>query len=80
MKNIGALLTVFTLFMTQPTSAELHNPDEVQVYIVPMIDFPEPAAAQLSKILSDDMKIWVKSSVRLGDLEAVTLPGTRQLS
>lgn len=80
MKNIVALLAVFILFMTQSANAELYDPDEVQVYIVPMIDFPEPAAAQLSKILSDDMKIWVKSSVRLGDLEAATLPGTRQLS
>ncbi len=55
------------------------NPDEVDVYIVPMDDFPLGGANQIAKIMSDDMNLWVKSSVRLGNLHSSKLPGTNQL-
>lgn len=55
------------------------NPDEVDVYIVPMDDFPLEGANQIAKLMSDDMNLWVKPSVRLGALRSSKLPGTNQL-
>ena len=55
------------------------NPDEMDVYLVPMADFPEDLAASFARIISDDMKLWVKASVRMGDLNSLKLAGTNQL-
>lgn len=78
MKNIVGIL-LFFLFMPFDARGQIHNPDVVQVYLVPMSDFPEDAAAHLAKALSKDLNVWVKSTVRIGDMEPDQLPGTRQL-
>lgn len=56
-----------------------NHPDEVDVYLVPMDNFPEEAAAKMANFMAKDMKLWVKASVRLGDLNTAKLPGTHQL-
>ncbi len=55
------------------------NPDAVDVFIVPMDDFPEDKAAEIANLMTEDMHLWVKPSVRLGNLYANKLPGTNQL-
>lgn len=55
------------------------NPDIVDIYIVPMDDFPEDKAAEIANLMTEDMHLWVKSSVKLGNLYANKLPGTNQL-
>lgn len=59
--------------------AEEKSLDTVDVYIVPMEDFPEVAAVNIAKELSKELKTWVKSTVRFGDLKVSLLPGTNQL-
>ena len=55
------------------------HPDFVDVYIVPMDDFPEDKAAEIATLMTDDMQLWVKSTLRLGKLYVNKLPGTNQL-
>lgn len=72
-------ITIVLLASPLCMSADLHNPDHVQVYIVPMSDFPEEMAVKLARVLSEDMGFWVKSSLRLGNLGIAVMPGTFQL-
>lgn len=51
-----------------------------RVYIVPMNDFPEQLAADVARVLTDELKIPVRSTLRLGDLNLRPIPGTSQLS
>lgn len=75
---ILALLLILTASAT-PAQAQEVGPDTVAVYLVPMDDFPEAVAAKLARQLSDDMKLWVKATVRMGKLDIQRLPGTNQL-
>lgn len=61
-------ITIVLLASPFYAKTELHNPDHVQVYIVPMSDFPEDMEGKLARALSEDMCFWVKSSLRLGNL------------
>jgi predicted Zn-dependent protease len=72
------LLLSFMLFY-MPSHGAASHPDTVDVYIVPMDDFPEDKAAEIANLMAEDMRLWVKSSVRLGNLYANKLPGTNQL-
>ena len=72
---IIALSFVFSL----SARAALYDPDHVQVYLVPLSDFPEPLSVQLAKVLSEDLGFWVKSSLRIGKLGVEHMPGTNQL-
>jgi len=70
----------FLLISSVSCAIELkNNPDEVDVYVVPMDDFPEDIAASVANFMAEDMKLWVKASVKLGDLHANKLVGTNQL-
>jgi predicted Zn-dependent protease len=62
-------------------SAEIfkENPDSIDVYIVPMDDFPEEIAGSISKFMSEEMHVWAKSSLKLGALDVNRMPGTNQL-
>ncbi len=75
MRNLFLMLVL--IFSVPSHSAA--NPDIVDVYVVPMDDFPEDKAAEIANVMADDMQLWVKSSVRLGNLYASKLPGTNQL-
>ncbi|HQN65004.1 MAG TPA: hypothetical protein PLR90_02555 [Methylophilus sp.] len=72
------LLLIIALLLSS-ISYGVSNPDFVDVYIVPMDDFPEDKAAEIATLMSEDMQLWVKSSVRLGNLYVNKLPGTNQL-
>lgn len=54
--------------------------DTVDVYLVPMEDFPEAGAAAIARTMSGDMKLWVKGTLAMGALDVATLPGTNQLA
>jgi hypothetical protein len=72
---LSAMLCCFS-----PAALALEKgPDTVDIYIVPMDDFPEAVAASAAKFMSDDMKVWAKGTLRLGDLGVQKLPGTNQL-
>ena len=78
--NKFLMVFVFTLLnICSIAQAQEKSLDTVDVYIVPMEDFPESVAANFAKQLSTDLGTWVKSTVRLGDLKVSKLPGTNQL-
>ncbi|MGH8493314.1 MAG: hypothetical protein ACRERR_09455 [Moraxellaceae bacterium] len=77
MRIFLALLIMLTA-CASPARAQEASPDTVAVYLVPMEDFPEAVAAKLARQLSDDMKLWVKATVRMGKLDVLKLPGTNQ--
>ncbi len=68
------LLLITPISHSQPSTL-----DQVDIYIVPMDDFPESAASAIAKFMTQDMHIWAKSSLRLGTMDIATLPGTNQL-
>jgi predicted Zn-dependent protease len=53
--------------------------DAVSVYLVPLADFPEELAAALAVVMSRDMGLRVKASMRLPPLAVATRPGSDQL-
>lgn len=79
MKKIMVFICAFLCQMPPLVSAQENGLDTVNVYLVPMEDFPEDAAVAFAKSLSKEMNARVKSSLRLGDLDALQLPGTNQL-
>ena len=78
MKTIMAVFLLM-LALIQPALGAEASLDTVDVYIVPLQDFPEQAAAKIAQSMSDDMKLWVKATMRIGDLGIAKLPGTNQL-
>lgn len=54
--------------------------DTVDVYMIPLEDFPEDISSTIANFMSDDMKLWAKATLRLGALNAASLPGTHQLN
>lgn len=54
------------------------NPDIVQVYLVPLNDFPQDLASAMARDLQRNMKLWVKASLALPPLPIPILPGSNQ--
>lgn len=51
-------------------------PGAVDVYLVPLENFPEDTAKEVAQALSAELKLAVRSAPALGPLEVETLPGT----
>lgn len=79
MKRLLPLLGLALSFVLPAAQATEAGPDKVAIYIVPMEDFPEPVATALATFMAEDMKVWAKSSLRMGHLKVGKLPGTNQL-
>jgi len=75
---LGALIGGAALATGAHAAGTQHPLDAVAVYLVPLDDFPEEMAATLAKILQADLKIRIRSSLRLPPLDIPTLPGTDQ--
>jgi predicted Zn-dependent protease len=78
-KILAGIVFCFLFAQTPFAIAKEASLDTVDVYIVPLDDFPEAAAAVVAKSLSSDLKLWVKGTLRLGALDVPNLPGTNQL-
>lgn len=76
---VAAIMAGLMLALPMLADAGQASLDTVDVYIVPMEDFPEGGAAAIAKSMSEDMKLWVKGTLRMGALGVATLPGTNQL-
>lgn len=77
-----SFLTIFTLaflLFSAPAAALESNRTSVDVYLAPMADFSEDMSAALAKSLSADLGLWVKSSLRLGEISSETTPDGKQL-
>lgn len=63
-------------------SASLASPNNVEptidVYLLPLDDFPYAFANNLAKRLSEDLRIRVKASLTLGTADLKPYPGTQQ--
>jgi predicted Zn-dependent protease len=77
-KIMVAIVFCFLFVQASFATAKAPSLDTVDVYIVPLEDFPEGAAAVVAKALSGDMKLWVKATLRIGALDVPVLPGTNQ--
>ena len=53
--NRVSWIMAFFLVFTFSAMADVYDPNHVQVYLVPLDDFPEPLSVQLAKALSDDL-------------------------
>lgn len=53
--------------------------EQVDVYLVPMADFPESLSVVFAKLLSRELNVRVKSAPGIDDLKVSRFPGTNQL-
>lgn len=78
------LVFAFVLFLLLLACPFLHaaeaSLDTVDVYLVPLDDFPESLASGLAKAMSRETKMWFKGALKMGDLNISTIPGTNQLA
>lgn len=79
MKIIMIAAAIIMGFISPVLYGEESGLNAVDIYIVPLADFPEDWAVSIAKYMSKDMKVWAKSTLRLGELETPKLPGTNQL-
>jgi predicted Zn-dependent protease len=77
--KITAFFFLACLILAEPSFSKEASPDTVDVYIVPLEDFPEEAAAIIAKTMSKDMNMWAKGTLKLGAFDIAKLPGTNQL-
>jgi predicted Zn-dependent protease len=56
------------------------NPKPIDVYIVPLEDFPENLASDIAKKMSVDLNLHVKSTLRMGSLALTKQPNSEQLN
>jgi len=61
-----------------PVPAEKTGP--VNVYLIPLNDFPEDIAAQMGRDLSKEFGLWVKGTIAMGTQGLIPMPGTQQFA
>lgn len=76
----GVFALLLCCLLPGPVLARDKGPDTVDVYLVPLDDFPEAVASSMARFLSDDMKLWAKATLRLPPADYARLPGSNQLA
>lgn len=74
------LLSLPACSVNKPKSESNFNPNPIDVYIIPLEDFPENLASEIAKKMSNDLNLHVKSILRMGSLSLTRLPNSEQFS
>jgi predicted Zn-dependent protease len=80
MMKLINLILLFVLALPSFAFAVDACVDAVDVYIIPLEDFPEDIAADMAKKLSEDLKLHIKPTLKMGSLNLTKLPYSDQFN